>query len=240
MRRAAVLASVLLLVLVVSEARLADLSVRRSRDDNPPLWQPVVLHRAPLRNCVFVTSADLHNPYTLTSIDEGVRFDIDDDGTPERVSWTSAASGVAFLALDGDDDGRITGSRELIGEHTLPDAHDAPDALMALAAEAEGTEQSAVLDGDNPLFLRLLLWTDANHNGISEAAELRPIRDVLAAIGLGFAGYHRVDAHGNQARFRGNVYVRTAPGLNRVTPDDERERRRQLYEVCLGAREGAG
>lgn len=241
MRRALVPASVLLLVLVVSEQRLVDSPVRLSGYGAPSLWQPVVQHRGPFRNCVLVISTDLRNPYALTSVDDGVQFDINGDGAPDQVSWTTADSDVAFLALDRDDDGHVSSVRELIGEHTVPEAGSAPDALITLAAEAAGTEHGAVVDSENPLFLRLLLWTDSNHNGISESSELRSAREVFAAIGLGFSGYHRVDQFGNQARHQGDAYVRTELGLNRVvTRNLERERWRPVYEVCLSAREGVG
>ncbi|HEX6314232.1 MAG TPA: hypothetical protein VFZ73_05205 [Gemmatimonadaceae bacterium] len=239
MRRALVPASVLLIVLVISEQRLVDSSVRLSGYGAPSLWQPVVQHRAPFRNCVLVTSTDLRNPYALTSVDDGVQFDLNDDGTPDQVSWTTAGSHVAFLALDRDDDGKVSSLRELIGEHTVPEAGNAPNALMSLAAEAAGAGHRAVVDGENPLFLRLLLWTDSNHNGISESSELRSAREVFAAIGLGFSRYHRVDQFGNQARYQGYAYVRTELGPNRVvTRNPERERWRPVYEVCLTAREG--
>lgn len=240
MRRAVVLASVLLIVLGISEQRLVDSSVRLSASDLAPLWQPVVQHRAPFRNCVFIMSPDPRDPYTLTSLDDGVPFDINDDGALDQVSWTRAGSEVAFLALDRDDDGEISSARELIGGHTVAEAHTAPNALMSLAADAAGAEHRAVLDADNPLFLRLVLWTDRNHNGTSEPSELRSARDVLSAIGLGFSGYHRVDPYGNQARYRGYAYVRTGPGPNRVaTPDEDRERWRPMYEVCLAARDAS-
>ena len=85
-----------------------------------------------------------------------------------------------------------------------------------------------------PLFETLRLWTDANHNGVSEADELRPAGDELAAIGLGYSPHRRLDSHGNQSRFRGFVHLRTEPGRNRaVTPEEDRSRRRYIYEVCL-------
>lgn len=236
MRRAAILASVLLVALILSEQRLADLSGRRSADVGPALWMPVIEHRLPFRNCVFLTSTDLRNPYVLTPVADGVRFDIDGDGTLDQVSWPKERSGVAFLALDQDGDGRITGARELIGEHTVPDAGNAPNALLRLAEEG-GAGRTVRLDREHPLFLRLLLWMDGNHDGISEPAELRPAREVFTAMDLGFSGYHRVDEHGNQARYRGGAYVRTAPGPNLVTSDDWRVCQRPLYEVCLTARQ---
>jgi hypothetical protein len=80
------------------------------------------------------------------------------------------------------------------------------------------------------------LWRDVNHDGKSDAGELRPAEDELAAIGLGYGRHRRMDGHGNQSRLRGFVHVRTAPGKNTaIAPEDDRARRRYMYEVCLVA-----
>jgi len=38
--------------------------------------------------------------YKLTSVDDGVLFDIDGGGTREQVSWTARGAENAFLAID--------------------------------------------------------------------------------------------------------------------------------------------
>jgi hypothetical protein len=55
-----------------------------------------------------------------------------------------------------------------------------------LSAEARQLFMEILAD-DDPLFARLLLWTDRHHNGVSEASELRPAHEVLADIGLAYA-----------------------------------------------------
>ena len=184
-------------------------------------------------NCPIVISTDPNSQYTLTALEDGVLFDIDADGSLDQVAWTEPATDVAFLALDRDGDGRITSGRELIGDRTLPGVTNGPNALIQLATHA-GTW--GLLDKNDPLFAKMLLWSDANHNGKSEASELRPAEDELSAIGLGFQPERRVDSHGNQSRFRGFVHVQTARGKNMATTtQDDRARRRYLYDVCLVA-----
>jgi hypothetical protein len=254
MHRMASFTIAVLLLLIAAEIRLSRGDNNYSEPPPPDLWEhaqppgrwspsPVVVRAArgmsitypdPSSNCAIIVSTNLRSSYTLTSADRGVRFDVDADGSLDQVGWTEAGTDVAFLALDRDGDGRISSGEELIGDRTVPGVRVGVNALAQLAAYP-GTW--GAVGSDNPLFGRLRLWTDANHNGVSEADELRPAADELAAIGLGYTPHRRLDSHGNQSRFRGFVHVRTEPGMNRaVTPEDDRIRRRYIYEVCLVTR----
>jgi hypothetical protein len=254
MHRVALFAIAVLLVLIAAEMRLSRGEHDYSEPPPPDLWQrnhppgrwspsPVVVPAAsgmsitypdPSSNCALVVSTNPRSAYTLTSAAGGVAFDVDGDGHLDQVAWTEAGSDVAFLALDRDGDGRIRSGEELIGDRTMPGARNGVSALTQLAAHPEplSTVHSGIA-----LFERLRLWRDANHNGMSEVDELKPAADELAAIGLGYTPHRRLDGHGNQSRYRGFVHVRTEPGRNRPqTPEDDRVRRRYIYEVCLVTR----
>ena len=180
----------------------------------------------------------IHAPaFKLTSAKDGVLFDLDADGTPELTAWTAADSNVAFLAFDRDGDGFISSGRELFGDKTLPGKphgfvalrllNDQMRVEQGLPAQADG-----VIDADDPIYARLLLWEDRNHNGISEASELRPLKDLYSGIGLGASVHNRKDGHGNTFRYRGWAYYRTAPGANKIKDGhEERTRRRDIYDV---------
>ena len=172
--------------------------------------------------------------YDLTSAAEGVMFDIDGDGQLEQVSWTPPNSPIAFLALDRNNDGQITSGKELFGNFTVPGSPNGFDALQKLTMESNGGIQRHSVSTDDPIFERLLLWTDTNHNGLSEGSELRPAADLISDIGLGYQLRRQADKHGNQFRYRGWIHIRTKPGRDKVdSAKNNNERTRHIWDVYL-------
>src|SRR5262245_57551020 len=136
--------------------------------------------------------------YTLTSVADGVRFDLDGDGVPERVAWTAAGSDDAFLAVDENHNGRIDGGHELVGAWRSGPSN----GFSALAASASYERGHAstpgVLTSADPIFNRLILWVDANHNGISEENEMTSLAHAgFTKIFLGYTGVGAPDTAGN-------------------------------------------
>jgi hypothetical protein len=170
--------------------------------------------------------------YKLTSVADGVRFDIDGDGVTQQMAWTSAKEEIAFLAMDRNGNGVIDNGKELFGDNTLPGSPNGFDALEKTALALNGNQFVAFIDEDQPVFTKLLLWADRNHNGVSEPPELEAAREVVSTIGLSYFQHNRRDGHGNQFAFRGWVWIRTAPGKNfRKDKADEKERQRPIYDV---------
>jgi hypothetical protein len=177
----------------------------------------------------------------LTSAAEGVVFDIRGNGAPVQIAWTAADSEVAFLALDRNGNGTIDSGKELFGNATLPDAGNGFAALRL----TEGVIDDGAVDAADPLFSQLVLWTDRNHNGYSEAGELQPVSEVLEAIGLGYSYAERRDGNGNEFMFRG--WARKAQQLGaqsgRVSAENivwgtaaaqsEVDREFKIYDVIL-------
>jgi hypothetical protein len=163
-------------------------------------WSPIIIDVA-------------RDGYRLTSLQEGVRFDLDADGVPEQVSWTRHDSDDAFLAMDRNGNGTIDSGAELFGngtpafpgsEVTTPNGF---EALKFLELPDYGRNlPDETLDANDASFSRLLLWRDANHNGISEPDELVPARAAgVVAIPTDYKAKRRVDRFGNQFRQRGTV-----------------------------------
>jgi len=168
----------------------------------------------------------------LTSAKDGVYFDLDADGIPERTAWTMSDSRLAFLALDRNGNGVIDDGSELFGDRTLPDVGDGFTALR-LTNEAMGAPKKGSVSEGDALYDALLLWEDVNHNGRSEPHELQPAKNTVTRIGVGHTPFKRRDGHGNELRFRGWAEVRTkGPGQKKATdPADHQSRQRVIYDV---------
>jgi hypothetical protein len=169
--------------------------------------------------------------FKLTSADDGVDFDIDGDGDTDRVAWTLAGDDLAFLAYDANGDGQITSGKELFGNRTVDGA---PNGFSALKKLAGGTPLTA----DNPFFNRLLLWTDTNHNGVSESNELRPFGDLFYEISLGYGRHNRKDGNGNLFAFRGSVLAKSNKPYKDIAddPEEHRAHARAIYDVILAVK----
>lgn len=146
-----------------------------------------------------------HGNYRLTSPSDGVLFDFDADGVTEKLAWTEPNSGVAFLAMDRNANGRIDSGAELFGDHAkLASGGNAPNGFAVL--DELDVNRDGVLDFSDPAWSALILWVDDNHNGQSEANEMIPIlaSDVLA-ISTHYAWSGRKDRYGNLFRYKSDV-----------------------------------
>ena len=152
--------------------------------------------------------------YKLTSAADGVRFDIDADGVAEQVAWTRADTDDAFLALDRNGNGTIDDGTELFGNATpayagqrVLRATNGFEALKFLQGPDYGVSYTDDrIDSRDCVFARLVLWTDRNHNGLSEPDELQPASVAgLQAIGTEYKLKKRVDKDGNEFRQKGTV-----------------------------------
>jgi len=185
---------------VIEQAQAEDCSLRNGGGDYY-VWDPYE------RQCVVFYGSPIivdatRGGYRLTGLQGGVPFDLDGDGQVEQVSWTHHRSGNAFLALDRNGNGTIDNGTELFGAHT-------PVGVSGTTAENgfealrffEGFPFDHQISAGDPVFERLLLWTDRNHDGLSEPEELQRLADAgVAAIGLNYKTTRRTDRFGNEFR----------------------------------------
>jgi hypothetical protein len=151
-------------------------------------------------------------------------FDIDADGRPERVAWTRSGSDVAFLARDVNGNGIIDNGSELFGTATMKSngqrATNGFDALLDLDGGPEMSDGK--LEESDAVFSEIVLWYDANHDGVSQPSEL--VRAADGGIRTLFTTYwesRRVDRNGNSYRYAGAAIVQV----------DNQVSRRRLFDV---------
>jgi hypothetical protein len=159
--------------------------------------------------------------FDLTDLDGGVLFDLDGDGTPNRVSWTAPDGDDAWLALDRNGNGLIDDGTELFGDKTDQPPSDEPNGFLALAvfdASEHGGDEDGRISADDRIFGDLLLWIDRDHDGFSQPDELTPLVETdVTAIELGYFRSARRDEHGNDFRYSSRIWL--ASGGHRLATD---------------------
>lgn len=107
----------------------------------------------------------------LVSAVDGVRFDLDADGTKDAIGWTNGEDGILVVDLDGS--GAIEdGSEVLSPDFADRDFATSLDALASLDDNGDG-----VIDANDSSYDDLLIWVDANHDGVSQDSELANLLD---------------------------------------------------------------
>jgi hypothetical protein len=139
--------------------------------------------------------------YRLTSVQDGVQFDLRNERRRPRMAWTRLGVENAFLAMDRNRNGQIDNGSELFGNYTPLRsgrlARNGFEVLAELDANQDGT-----VDRRDRVWSALLLWTDRNHDGWSTPDEIQPIANsTVAELSTEYRRIGRKDQWGNQFLF---------------------------------------
>jgi hypothetical protein len=167
------------------------------------------------------------NKYDLTSAAEGVWFDMGGTGVQVLTAWTAPNSDIAFLAIDRNGNGVIDNGTELFGDATVPGKTNGFQALAVLAGK------KGPIRNTDPIFSQLLLWTDRNHDGVSQPGELQPFSTLYSEIHTGYFDHWRRDGHGNLFRFGGTVVEKYEEHPQHLRLDKRKEKTRRIYDVIF-------
>ncbi len=138
-------------------------------------------------------------------------FDLTNTGHPIQIAWTASGSANGWLALDRNHNGKIENGGELFGNYASQTSCADPNGFLALAMfdqAVNGGNGDGIIDKRDAIWSQLLVWIDANHDGVSQASELFGL-DALGihSITLAYTNSPFTDAYGNQFRFKGMINV---------------------------------
>ncbi len=103
-----------------------------------------------------------------------------------------------------------SGLTSRLTQPTTPQSQSETENGFLALAEFDRPENAGNADGlidfRDAVFSKLLLWVDANHNGLSEPSELRGLSQCdIIAIHLDYKDSHFVDKIGNSFKYRAKV-----------------------------------
>jgi hypothetical protein len=157
--------------------------------------------------------------FHLTSLADGVVFDISGTGHPVQIAWTAADSGNAFLALPASD-GIVHDGKQLFGNYTPQPPSNDPNGFRALAVydlPENGGNGDGIIDARDKIFSSLRLWIDANHDGICQPEELHTLPSMgVYSISLDYWLSRKRDQYGNLFRYRSVVNEGVPDGVSEV------------------------
>ncbi len=127
----------------------------------------------------------------LTTLENGVNFDLDKNGFAEKTAWIGIEDG--FLVLDRNRDGIINDGGELFGDQVeMSNGLISASGFEALADLDENAD--GVIDHNDSIWNDLRIWVDANHNGVSDSGELKTFNELgIVSISLDVTREENVD-----------------------------------------------
>jgi hypothetical protein len=145
-------------------------------------------HRIQLFSPVILDFMSVGKPMFSDVSQSNVKFDLDGNGRAERTGWMAGYRDVGLLALDLNNNGRIDDGSELFGEGTVIKAtgKKGKDGYTALAQY--DSNKDGVIDRNDAVFSKLVVWFDRNHDGKTNTDEVVSLASTgVTKVGLNFS-----------------------------------------------------
>ena len=140
------------------------------------------------------------NGFNPTSVEDGANFDLDNNGYAERINWVQDDD--VLIAVDKNGDGIINNGSELFEDGMLLNNGQLSRNGFEVLAQYD-SNGDGIIDSNDVDFSQLLIWNDANGNGISETGELISLADAgIVSISL---NYHTANQNTESGTLLGNV-----------------------------------
>lgn len=152
---------------------------------------------------------------TTNVINGNIYFDHDANGFAEKTGWINAEDG--FLARDLNKNGVIDDGSELFGNYTvLKDGTLAANGFEAL--KDLDSNNDGVFDVNDEAFHDVVVWRDANGNGMTDDGELIDLLQAgVSSIALNYNAGEESDENGN--KFSQTGTFSDANGINKTIAD---------------------
>ena len=147
---------------------------------------------------------------TISPNDSHVKFDLDANGIQDNTGWISGKSGL--LAIDRNGNGKIDDGSELFGEATDLVGQPGKKAANGYAAMAQfDTNHDGVLNAQDRIWNKLVVWVDANGDGKSQPIEMKTMKQLgINKIEVNFTEVASKDVIQTTDNLEGNLVKYTA------------------------------
>lgn len=162
--------------------------------------------------CPLIVDMDGNGILTSGAANPVSFFDTNGDGIREPSGWTAADSDDAFpwLDLNGNnvaDPGELFGSKMPLPSGGV--AKNGFEALGVFDEEEYGGNGDWVIDRRDAVWHSIRLWTDRNHDGVSQHQEIDTLGAAkIVELALAATRAHQWDEHGNVLMYEGQYVKR--------------------------------
>jgi Ca2+-binding RTX toxin-like protein len=132
------------------------------------------------------------------SVQNGVHFDLDNNGFLEKSGWVKSDDGL--LVLDRDGNGKIDAGKELFGDQTVLKNGSVAESGFQALAEFDDNKDGKI-DSNDSKYSELKVWRDLNQDGQSSQRELFSLQELgIKSISLTNSSVNTQDSSGNIMR----------------------------------------